>query len=99
MHQIFITLMFNNYNETCHITAYNLIIMEVGRFFVRTNLTNRAKNLQWTFTIVPSATFACEMKDFRNLPVLGYEGPYLVYDRKWTNIRLFLHNLLSGNSS
>ena len=30
------------------------------------------------------------MKDFRNLPVLGYEGQYLVYDRKRTNIRLFI---------
>ena len=32
------------------------------------------------------------MKDFRNLPVLGYEVPYLVYERKWINMRLFLYN-------
>ena len=36
------------------VRAY-LIIMEVGRFFVRTNLSNRAKNSQRTFTNVPSA--------------------------------------------
>ena len=35
--------------------ARHLIIMEVGRFFVRTNLTNRAKNSQRTFINVPSA--------------------------------------------
>ena len=37
------------------------------------------------------------MKDFRNLPVLGYKAPYLVYDQKRINIWLFLYNPLSGN--
>ena len=42
------------YSVVYYVTLKYLIIMEVGRFFVRTNLTNRVKNSQWTFTKVPS---------------------------------------------
>ena len=44
-----------------------LIIMEVGRFFVCTNLTNRARNLQWTSTNVPSAIRWVTLKGFPSI--------------------------------
>ena len=71
-----------------------LIIMELGRFFVRTNLGNRAEASQQTrskrrsaIRRVSSAGFPCEMKVLRQLAIRYYRTPFLFYGGKRSRLR------------